>query len=372
MREVLGERRQSICLCMIVKNEAPVIRRCLDSVRPIIDHWIIVDTGSTDGTHDIIRAHLRDLPGTLHERPWRDFATNRSEALALGRPHGDYTLIIDADDELEIPEKFAIPDLDADSYTVDIELGTTRYRRPQLIKNSLPWRYEGVLHEYLACDEASTSGHLPLLLRINHDGARRRDPLTYRRDAELLEKALETETAPFRIARYTFYLAQSYRDCGETEMALAAYLQRAELGFWKEEVFISLYMAAQLKEKLGHASEAVLDLYQRATQASPCRAEATHHASRLCRLRDDYARGYEIAKQAIDLTPSADGLFVEGWIYDYGVLDEFAVNAYWVGHYRDCLDAVLRALARGKVPLAEQQRFVANARFALEKMPPDG
>ena len=54
---------QTICLCMIVKNEATVIRRCLDSVRPIIDHWIVVDTGSTDGTQDIVRAHFRDLPG---------------------------------------------------------------------------------------------------------------------------------------------------------------------------------------------------------------------------------------------------------------------------------------------------------------------
>jgi hypothetical protein len=37
--------KQSVCLNMIVKNEADVIRRCLDSVRPIIDRWVIVDTG---------------------------------------------------------------------------------------------------------------------------------------------------------------------------------------------------------------------------------------------------------------------------------------------------------------------------------------
>src|SRR5512144_2185854 len=101
--------RPTICLNMIVKNEAPVIRRCLDSVRRFIDCWVIVDTGSTDGTQDIIRECFADIPGELHERPWRDFAHNRTEALALARPHGDYVLIIDADDALELEPHFRMP-----------------------------------------------------------------------------------------------------------------------------------------------------------------------------------------------------------------------------------------------------------------------
>src|SRR4051794_3114791 len=66
---------QTVCLSMIVKNEAHVIRRCLDSVRSLIDYWIIVDTGSTDGTQDVIRAAMADRPGRLVERPWVDFAS---------------------------------------------------------------------------------------------------------------------------------------------------------------------------------------------------------------------------------------------------------------------------------------------------------
>src|SRR5580658_5577257 len=136
---------QTVCLNMIVKNEKPVIGRCIDSVRPIIDYWVIVDTGSIDGTQDIIRQQLSDLPGELHERPWRDFAFNRSEALTLARPHADYSLIIDADDALEIPPGFELPELDADSYMIDIRDTSIRYQRTQLVRNTLPWRYEGVL-----------------------------------------------------------------------------------------------------------------------------------------------------------------------------------------------------------------------------------
>src|SRR5262249_60611020 len=83
---------QTICLNMIVKNEAEVIRRCLDSVRAIIDYWVIVDTGSTDNTQQIIREHLKNVPGELHERPWQEFAHNRSEAPALRRGDRHYRL----------------------------------------------------------------------------------------------------------------------------------------------------------------------------------------------------------------------------------------------------------------------------------------
>ena len=66
---------------MIVKNESEVIKRCLDSVIPVIDYWVIIDTGSNDGTQDIIKNHLKDIPGELHERPWKNFGENRTEAL---------------------------------------------------------------------------------------------------------------------------------------------------------------------------------------------------------------------------------------------------------------------------------------------------
>jgi Glycosyl transferase family 2 len=360
---------QKVCLNMIVKNEAPVIRRCLDSVLPLIDSWVIVDTGSTDGTQKIIRKHLRGLPGELYERPWRDFAHNRTEALELARPMGDYTLIIDADDTLDFPAGTTLPMLTEDSYSIDIADTSLSYSRTQLVRSALPWRYEGVLHEFLTCAQAQGIGHLSQIRMLrNHDGARRRDPATYRRDAEILETALQTETSPFLIARYRFYLAQSYRDAGDKEKALANYLIRAGLGFWQEEIFISLYSAAQLKEQLGHPEEEVIATFLEATDAMPSRAEALHGASRFCRLKERYEEGYRLAKRGLGIPMPRDALFVEPWIYENGLMDELAVNAYWSGRNRDSLDACLRILSDGRHN--DTARICANARFAFDKLFP--
>ena len=101
---------------MIVRNEAHIIHEALDSVAPYISSWVIVDTGSDDGTQDLIRNHMAGLgiPGELHERPWRNFAHNRSEALELAQGRADYIWVMDADDPL-----VGVPDftrLSADIY----------------------------------------------------------------------------------------------------------------------------------------------------------------------------------------------------------------------------------------------------------------
>ena len=90
----------TLCLNMIVRNEAHIVHEVLDAVGPYISSWVIVDTGSEDGTQDVIRGHMASLgiPGELYERPWRNFGHNRSEALKLAQGHADYIWVIDADD----------------------------------------------------------------------------------------------------------------------------------------------------------------------------------------------------------------------------------------------------------------------------------
>jgi glycosyltransferase involved in cell wall biosynthesis len=359
------EKSHTICLNMIVKNEAPVIRRCIESVRPLIDSWVIVDTGSTDGTQDIIRAELHDIPGTLHERPWRNFAHNRSEALELAQASADYSMIIDADDYLELASTDALT-LTHDCYSLVIRDPPLSYPRKQLVNNRQKWFYRGVLHEFLECNEPHTSGNLDLAIRRNHDGARRRAPGTYGRDAALLLDALRTESDPFLVRRYTFYLAQSFRDAGRLDLAIARYLQRAGQGGWEEEIFISLYQVAKLKQRMGHDSSEVIAAFEAADAVTRTRAEALHGAARQCRIDARHADGFAFAKRGLE-RPQPDGsLFVEPWIYQYGLLDEYAVTGSWLGQYAESREACMKILASGSLPSDQLSRVVGNAKLCFK------
>lgn len=359
-------KKQTICLCMIVKNEAPVIRRCLDSVRPFIDHWVIVDTGSTDGTQDIIKNHFTDVPGTLYEREWKDFAHNRSEALALARNCANYSLIIDADDYMRPLPELEMPELTLDSYTFDIEDVPLRYPRTQLVNNQLKWVYRGVLHEFIFCEENKTTGSLPWQMVRNHDGARRNDPTTYQKDAQIFLRALETETDAFLQTRYTFYLAQSFRDSKNLTEAVRYYEKRGEMGGWNEEVFYSYYQVGRLKELLDAPVEEILSAYEKATNANTQRVEAIHAASKFCRVKQLYQRGYDIAVLGLGKPYPADALFGEPLLYQVGLLDELAVNAYWIQRYDECIAACLQILRVAKMEGDELLRVIHNLEYAIK------
>jgi hypothetical protein len=89
---------------------------------------------------------------------------------------------------------------------------------------------------------------------------------------------------------------------------------------------------------------------------------------RLCRTQQQYAKGYELARRGRSFRRPKRGLFVETWIYDYGLLDEFAVLAYWTGHYSECLHACSRLLEEQKIPQDQRERVCQNAHYSIEKM----
>ena len=109
---------KTICAALIVKNESKVIKRCLDSIKPFIDYWVVCDTGSTDDTKEIISSELSEIPGDLHDVPWVNFGHNRTKLIELCKGKADYLLLIDADEILLVHDKSFKDNLILDSYLI--------------------------------------------------------------------------------------------------------------------------------------------------------------------------------------------------------------------------------------------------------------
>jgi len=356
--------RSSVCLSMIVKNEAHVVARALASVRPWISSWVVVDTGSTDDTPGVVEKAMAGVPGTLLRRPWVDFAHNRTEALELARARADYALVIDADDELVLPPGFLPPRLTHDAYTLRIEYGATVYWRAQLFKSSAPWRWAGVVHEYPECGVPTTQARLEgPFIRIVGEGARSRDPERYVKDARLLEAALEK--AP-NDARSVFYLAQSWRDAQRPELALPVYERRAAMGGWDEEVFYALMQRAAMMERVGKPRGEVWAAYLEAWRARPTRAEPLCDLARYCRLGEEFSLAYLFGERAAKIPRPADALFVDDGVYRWRALDEYALGAFYTQRFDECASACAALLTEGRLPEGERERVKRNLAFVAD------
>ena len=354
--------RGSIGLCMIAKDEAAIIRESLDSVRGLVDFVLVEDTGSTDGTQQVVRDWLMEngTEGDVIETPWRDFAWNRTLALAhlRARHEIDYALILDADDVLMRDKGFDAEQfkarLSADIYELDIAYGGLRFSRPQLLRNAKAFGYRGVLHEYVE-PPAGSSTRLKaqgLHIQAHSRGARSRNAQKYQDDAALLEKTLELECDPKLRSRYLFYLAQSYEDARAFPQALERYRERAGMAFWSDERFVAAYRAARIQAHLGHPAQQIEAAFREAIRIAPHRKEAYHGLARHLRMAKRFDEAFATARDGLIASQKAapEGLFVEKRICAHGLLEEAALSANLAGHHRECTQYCASILALDDLP----------------------
>ena len=169
----------SISLCMIVKDEEPMLARCLESVKHLADEMVIVDTGSTDRTQDIARA----FGAVVSEYAWDDSFSN-ARNFALDQATMDWILLMDADDEFEAADtqklcELLIKDSEADVYyfqtlsfmgDVPDRSKTISNMNVRLVRNHRGYRFKGDIHEQLINDSVPVSRVGMADIRIYHYG----------------------------------------------------------------------------------------------------------------------------------------------------------------------------------------------------------
>ena len=257
--------KPSICLNMIVKNEAHVIKETIDNIIQYmpITYWVICDTGSTDGTQDAIKSKfdILGIPGEMYQHEWKDFAHNRTLALKCAYNKTDFVFIFDADDKFH--KHFVLPELTCDMYHFKFssEDGYFSYQRPLLVNNKMDWKFVGVLHEYLtnadgvshSCEEIAGDYYV----ESGKTGDRSKNPNKYKDDARVLMRAYEKESDERLKDRYAFYCAQSFMDDTNFENSIYWYKKVLEGNNWNQEKFYSCLMLGNIYLQLNNVSNAM-------------------------------------------------------------------------------------------------------------------
>lgn len=357
---------------MIIKNESDVIERSLGSVKKLIDYWVIIDTGSTDGTQEIVKKFMKDIPGELHERKWVNFAHNRNEALDLAKDKGDYILFIDADEILEYSADFTLPPLDKDCYYMTVrQVNAVDVNRSALIKASLPWKWEGILHETVSCSEAKTFDKLKGVINWCNTGPRSgrsknlNDTEKYYKDALVFEEALKKEPEN---SRYAYYLGQSYLAAEKYDLARKAFEKRVAMPSTDvQETYLALYDLGIIEEKVEHF-DAAIENHFKAYNFRPSRAEPLFRIATLYRKKGNYLLGYLLSKFALTIPYPEQDACVEYATYDYALLIEYANCTLLLGRFQEGLQACLKLLGNPNLPAEIREKVLANCEVARSNL----
>lgn len=336
-----------IVLSMIVKNEEKTIARCLDAALPLVDAYVIVDTGSTDRTKKRIEeaGKRHNVRGMIGLDTWKNFGHNRTRASVATKEYAEekkfpldrtYMLCLDADMVIR-SNGFTRSELMHPGYELKQFCGAMDWWNVRFCRLDHDWRSIGVTHEFWR--PHPEIGELPKLCSIDIDdrddgGSKGKKT---ERDIALLEEALRGEHGEFDEGlrgRYLFYLAQSYHDIGRHKDAIDAYEKRIDAGGWEEEIWYSRFRIGLCYLKLDQETEATTALL-RAYESRPSRAEPLVELARYLREKRPSATALMLAEKAARTPVSADRLFVDRTACTTRPLEEIAILSYYHGNKRD-------------------------------------
>jgi glycosyltransferase involved in cell wall biosynthesis len=213
-----------LALNFICKDESHVIETMLNSAKDILDLIVVNDTGSTDGTQQIIKnfGEKHGIPTYVFERPFDDFENSRNHAMQklrdvvneLGwdanKVHGFW---FDCDETLVIDTKFNKNQFTKDLYMINTYIGQMKYTRNTFFKVSKPFRWYGPVHEFIVCDEQNITSGLAEGIHVDVKMTGK----SWQGDVSMkyLDHAHKLETYISKNRqdpRWIFYTAQSYHD----------------------------------------------------------------------------------------------------------------------------------------------------------------
>lgn len=342
-----------IALCMLVHDDEATIDQTLASALPLIDYWVICDAGSTDATSKLVTQTLAGLPGELHTQEWVDFGVNRSELMERAHGKADYLLLLEPG--TIVSRTGPLPELVADAYVVGTASGDGADAIPRLVRGSKQWWFEGSTHEAIATNGRFSQEPLHEL-SIGSIAAPDLKRRTLQRQLDILER--EIASAP-PTRRNTFLLAETLRQLGRNWAAVEWYRRRVEFDDIDEATFYSTLQMAVLRPAKDFLS--AVPILLEAWQRRPTRAEPLYELARGYHLREDPGLTMLFANFGLQIPRPADSLYVQDWIYEWGLRLERAWAAGRLGDIASAEEDLSAVLRCERLP--EQYREIAQDWF---------
>ncbi|RCW49530.1 tetratricopeptide repeat-containing glycosyltransferase family 2 protein [Paenibacillus prosopidis] len=323
-----------ISLCMIVKDEADVIARCLESAAKAVDEIIVVDTGSIDSTAEIARS----LGAIVINSEWRnDFAYARNAGLQ--HASGKWILVLDADEELDMAagdklRQYVVQD-GADGYFVHIyNFAGERNDGPAVInptirmfRNHPRHRFEGRIHEQITPSIQASNPNAVFMLtdvRVNHYGYQneviQRKNKTERNLLLLQETLKEKPDDPFHL----YNISVEWLRLGKVREALEGFRKSRMLTNPKTSYAHLLYKCeAKCHMALGQSISG-LDVCAEGLLKYPQYSDLYHYQGLFHLNMSDIGKAKEAFSKAVETGPPSSGYHTEEGMGSY-------ISAYQLG-----------------------------------------
>jgi glycosyltransferase involved in cell wall biosynthesis len=281
----------SISLCMIVKNEQAFLAPCLNAIKKLVDEIIVADTGSDDRSADIAKVY----GAQVFNVQWQDdFSLARNASLE--KAHGDWVLIIDAD-EVIAPQDFAALKQVVLPHNGKPRAYSLQTRNYLNLANAMDWQpNDGRYPQHEAGIGWFPTDKVRLFPKLA--GIRFDYPVHEMVDEKVKEAGIPIRPCPIPIHHYGHLNETRNQHKAETYFKLGyAKLERLE------NDLVALRELAVQAGQLGQWVEAV-DLWQRLLTIRPGYHEAYANMAGAFWQMGKYDQGIDCSKKAIQANPT--------------------------------------------------------------------
>jgi glycosyltransferase involved in cell wall biosynthesis len=355
----------TFCLgaALMIKNESKRICVSLESIKEHVDCIVILDTGSTDDTIQIVKdwCNKNKLLLYLYECAFVDFSTTRNVLLKHSTNHCDWALLLDSNDELRTPNNKPLRsfiDPAQPGYFLqqmwDNHGRIDTYFNIRLIKISggTTWEYKTPIHEYIVCtsNENAIIKLDDIIIFQDRKFDEEKSRSRYTRDREIFEKEYKSNN---RTGRTLYYYAQTEACLQNKQNAYMLYMERTKYfpDDFKEEIFWGYVRAGDVSKELEHTFEHTCSLYLSAFVYSSKifdhpRVEPLVELGQMYINQKNWKKAYDFLHKACELPYPNEKvvLFVNKIYYDYTRYHLMGIVAYYVNKLdegKNVLDKIL-------------------------------